>query len=116
MASLIRLTKMPESDKNRIVFANPDSTEPANPDRPEGNLKRRNVSVKLSYDEGETWPVNKVLESGASGYSDLAVGPDSTIYCLYENGTPGQDGYYTRYLTMARFDLEWLTGGADQLP
>jgi len=38
----------------RIVFANPDSHEPRNPARPEGNFKRLNVSVKLSNDDGRT--------------------------------------------------------------
>ena len=49
------------------------------------NRDRKNLSVKLSYDEGDTWPVNKSLEpSWTSGYSDLAAGPDGTVYCLYE--------------------------------
>ena len=38
MASLIRLTKLPESDKNRILFVNPDSHEPRDPNNPDGNL------------------------------------------------------------------------------
>jgi sialidase-1 len=72
--------------------------------------------VKLSYDEGKTWPVSRVLEPGFSGYSDLAVGPDGTIYCLYERGsTDGKDIFATNYLTVARFNLEWLTEGKDSL-
>ncbi|MCP4247603.1 MAG: exo-alpha-sialidase, partial [bacterium] len=67
MASLIRLSAAPESDKNRILYAHPDSSEPRDPARPESNFVRQNVSVKLSYDEGETWPVSKPLEPGISG-------------------------------------------------
>jgi sialidase-1 len=114
MGALIRLSKKPDSDRNRILFANPDSSEPRDPARPEGNYKRQNVSVKLSYDEGETWPVNKVVEPGTSGYSDLAVGPDGTIYLIYERGTPTDRGTHVRYLTVARFNLEWLAGGDDR--
>ena len=69
---------------------------------------------KLSYDEAKTWPVMKTIEAGPSGYSDLAVGPDGTIYCFYERGKTGNH-YQIRYLCLARFNLGWLTGGADRL-
>lgn len=114
MGSIIRLPAGPARQRNRILFANPHSDEPRDPARPEANHKRQNVSVKLSYDEGETWPVMKSLEPGISGYSDLAVGPDGTIYCIYENGSPSGSGYNVKYLTVARFNLEWLTDGKDE--
>src|ERR671920_848407 len=50
----------------RLLFANPHN--------PAGE-ERRNVTVKLSEDEGATWPVSRVVEPGTSGYCDLAVGP-----------------------------------------
>ena len=112
MGSIVRLTEEPQHDRNRIVFANPDSRPVA---AEYGVRARRNLSVKLSYDEGETWPVNKVLDAGISAYSDLAVGPDKAIYCFYERGGLGEDHYRTQYLTLARFDLAWLTDGEDQL-
>jgi sialidase-1 len=113
MASMTRLSRQPEAAKHRLLFANPHSDEPRDPDNPDGSRKRQNVTVKLSYDEGETWPVWKTLEPGPSGYSDLAVGPDGTIYCFYERGVGPQGG--TGSLTVARFNLEWLTDGADSL-
>lgn len=73
------------------------------------------MSVQLSNDEGESWTVKKALEPGPSGYSDLAVGDDGTIYCLYERGEVEAGRNYTRSLTLARFNLEWLTDGADSL-
>jgi sialidase-1 len=77
---------------------------------------RRNVSIKLSYDEGETWPVNRTLEPEFSGYSDLAALPDGTILCFYERGsTDGKNIHKTALLTAARFNLEWLTEGQDRL-
>jgi sialidase-1 len=119
MASMVRLSQQPGGDKNRLLFVNPH-----NLDRGDGKAKpgvsrdRKNLSVKLSYDEGKTWPVNKVLEPGYSAYSDLAVGPDDTIYCFYERGTAEaatkRPTSYS-YLTLARFNLEWLTDGQDQL-
>jgi sialidase-1 len=97
MASLVRLSAL-ESDRateSAIVCANP-STEKG----------RKNLSIKLSLDDGATWPVVRVLEPGASAYSDLAVGPDASIFCFYERGRG--DGNAYRRLTLARFDLSWI--------
>jgi sialidase-1 len=70
--------------------------------------------VRLSTDEGRTWPVTKALEPGPSGYSDLAVAKDGTIFCLYENGTKDKTNFYSAQLTLARFNLEWLTDGQEK--
>ncbi len=113
MGSLVRLSTEAGHGRNRILFANPDSDEPRDPAKPEGNFKRQNVTVRLSYDEGETWPVSRPIEPGVSGYSDLAVGPDGTIYLIYERGTPTDRGTHVQYLTVARFNLEWLSDGKD---
>ena len=73
---------------------------------------RKNLSIKLSEDDGKTWPVNKVLEAGPSAYSDLAVMPDGTIVCFYERGRDAESGGRKPsnygYLTVARFNREWL--------
>jgi sialidase-1 len=62
----------------------------------------------MSMDDGRTWPVSRVLEEGPSGYSDLAVVPGGSLLCLYENGMI-DNMYDGRCLTLARFDLDWLT-------
>lgn len=110
-ASVIRFTSSEREDKNRIIFSNPDSLEG---DPIVFNVRpRKNLSIKLSYDECKTWEVNKVLESGTSGYSDLAIGKDFTIYCLYERGSQTENDFDTAFLCIARFNLEWLTDGND---
>jgi sialidase-1 len=53
--------------------------------------------------------VAKALEPGISGYSDLAVGPQGTIFCFYEDGAVGNH-FQTKQLTLARFTLEWILG------
>lgn len=107
MASIVRLSMKPQSDKNRLLFSNPDTLEPAKDgDAPGSHRARKNVSVRLSYDEGRTWPVKRVLEPGRSAYSDMAVLADGTILCFYEA---------QQNLTLARFNLEWLTNGKDSL-
>jgi hypothetical protein len=97
--SLVRLAK---DDNGCLLFANPHNAE---------SQDRRNLTVKLSEDDGGTWPVSRVIEPGISGYSDLAVGPDGAVYCLYERGTASSSHDNPRSLCLARFDLDWLTKG-----
>ncbi|MBS0207871.1 MAG: exo-alpha-sialidase [Planctomycetes bacterium] len=119
MASIIRVSTSAQGGKDRIAFANPDNMQRADGKEAEGKSRdRRNLSIKLSYDEGKTWPVNRVLEAGYSAYSDMAVLPDGTILCLYERGND-RDSEKKKptsyaYLTLARFNLAWLTDGKDQ--
>ncbi len=60
-------------------------------------------TVRLSYDEGQTWPVSKLLYAGGFAYSCLVRLDDGSIGCLFE-----QDNY--EHVTFARFSMEWLTG------
>lgn len=48
---------------------------------------RRNLTVRLSCDDGMTWSAGYVVEPGAAGYSTLAVLPDGRIGILYERGS-----------------------------
>ena len=97
---------------SRILFVNPDNLAGQDQKGSSIFLTRRNLTVKLSYDECQTWPVAKVIEPGFSGYSALAVCPDGTILCAFERGRPdGSDS--DDYLALARFNLAWLTYGMD---
>lgn len=98
MASIVSHPSKPEM----LIFSNPH-TLPMDKDGkgvPGGKSKRENLSIKLSRDDGKTWPVNKTLESGPSAYSDLAVLPDGTVLCLYETKSD---------IVCARFTLAWIT-------
>lgn len=106
MGSMVRLSG------KRLLFANPDNLDVSRGKPVEGrNRDRRNVTVKLSEDDSLTWPVKRTIEAGWSGYSDLAVARDGTILCLYERGGLGDDHFRTAALTLARFNLEWLSEG-----
>lgn len=96
MASVFRFTDPADGGKSRILFSGPQST------------KRENGTVFLSYDEGKTWPVKRVLCKDAFAYSCLTALPDGTIGCLYEAGG-------TSRIVFARFTLGWLTEGKDRL-
>lgn len=98
MASIVAHPSTPGT----LLFSNPHSLarDEAGREIPAGRGKRRNLSIKLSRDDGQTWPINKTLEPGNSAYSDLAVLPDGTVICLYEGD---------QKIVAARFNLEWLT-------
>lgn len=107
-AGLARLSSAAKDGRSRILFVNPGI---ANAKKGFNAETRRQLTVRLSYDEGKTWPVARVLEVGRAGYADLAVGADGTIFCIYEEGK----ARYDEHLTVARFNLEWLSEGKDQL-
>jgi hexosaminidase len=92
-ASILRYTPESAGAKNSILFSNPAS------------LKRERMTVRLSHDEGKTWPVARELYAGPSAYSCLVVLPDKSIGCLYERGA--KSAYET--IVLARLTLEWLT-------
>ena len=102
-------------ERGRPYHVNPDTLDETMPGRWTNAMDRKNVTVKLSYDECGSWPVSKVLEAGPSGYTDLAIAPDGAILCLYERGCLDQKMADTQYLALARFNLEWLTDGKDSV-
>ncbi len=75
-ASFLRYTTAREFTKDRLLFANPAST-----------TSREKLTIRMSYDEGQSWPVAKMLCLGYSGYSSLAVLPDMTVCCLFETAS-----------------------------
>ncbi|MBC8229320.1 exo-alpha-sialidase [bacterium] len=99
-ASLIGYTDKQTDKKNWLLFSNPASTT------------RRRMTVRLSYDEGETWSASKLLHPGPSGYSCLTVLPDKTIGCFYERG----DRNPYEKITLAQFTLDWLTKPPADVP
>jgi sialidase-1 len=107
--SIIRFTLARKGGRNRLLFSNPADTI------------RDRLTVRLSYDEGKTWPVARLVDEDFSEYSSLAVLSDGTIGVLYDRGpgkpTPGNMWYapHDSEISFAHFNLEWLTQGADHL-
>lgn len=96
-ASMIRYSSTESgSDKNRLLFANANNSK-----------DRTNLTIRISYDEGESWSEGKCIYPGASAYSTLTVLEDGNIGLLFEKDD------YTKN-TFVSFSLEWLTNGADQ--
>lgn len=84
-----------------LLFSNPHSLalDSNGKEKPGGRGKRVNLSIKLSQDDGKTWPFSKTLDAGPSAYSDLAVLSDGAVLCLYETD---------QSIVCARFTLEWI--------
>ena len=68
------------------------------------------MTVRVSEDEGASWPVSRVIQEGSAAYSSLVVLPDRSIGLLFERG----DRSPYEKITFVRFTLEWLTEGKDR--
>lgn len=95
--AIIRYTSKKDGyDKDRLLFCNAASVK-----------GRKNLAVRISYDEGKTWSAGKVIDSGSSCYSEITILEDGTI------GVFCEPGY--KSLRYVRFSLEQLTDGKDSL-
>ncbi|MEN6535881.1 MAG: sialidase family protein, partial [Bryobacteraceae bacterium] len=75
-----------------ILFSNP------------ADKKRVRMTVRLSLDQGNTWPVARLIHEGPSAYSSLAGMRHELIGLLYERG---ESNPYER-IAFARFKMKWL--------
>jgi len=110
MANLLRLNWKTADQPGRILFSNPDNLLYSGKHglSYDQNRDRVNLTIKMSLDDGKTWPISRVLEPGVSAYSDLTQSADGMVYCCYER--EGVDGsmWDTRYVTVARFRPAWV--------
>lgn len=88
MGSVLRYSFPGENHPSIILFSNPAS-----------QTARENGMLRISYDEGKTWPESKQIYSGAFAYSCLTRLPDGTVGVLFE-----ADGY--KRITFSRMTLE----------
>lgn len=97
MASVLQFSDSADGDIARLLYSGPNN-----------RIERIFGEVKLSYDDGETWPVNKIVWPGIFAYSVLTRIDCGTVGLLFE------DRIWYHQLTLARFSIEWLTNGADR--
>jgi sialidase-1 len=95
-ASILRHPGSGDPEKDVLLFSNPATQS-----------GRTNGMIRLSRDEGKTWPVSRVLYPGGFAYSCLGSLPDGAVGCLFE-----RDGYKT--ISFARFTLNWIEGKDDE--
>ena len=90
------LLAIPVADgRRRLLFANPASA------------RRERLTVRISDDDGATWPIARVVHEGPAAYSSLVALPDAAIGLLFERGDRSP---YER-ITFARLTREWLAAG-----
>jgi sialidase-1 len=61
--------------KDALLFSNPAS-----------KTARTDMTIRISYNNGKSWPARKLLYGGPSAYSCLTVLPNGNIGCYYEAG------------------------------
>ncbi len=79
-------------DRDRILWTGPKGPG------------RMNLVVRMSYDEGRTFPVERPIWKGHAAYSDLTVLKDKTVGVLWERGV--KQGY--QFISFTRLDREFL--------
>ena len=98
----------PDGDEpGRVLFLNPAAFN----DVLQKPAARHHMTVRLSYDDGATWPVSKCLREGQAGYSDMIVLADGTILCGFE---VSESGHPRDEVMLCRFNMAWLEQGAKQ--
>ena len=81
-------------NKSRIIFSSPTRNN------------RSNGVIKMSYDNGKTWPVEKSFGEGKYAYSAICPLEPGFFGVLFES-----DGGQT--IRFARIPMAWLTDGED---
>ena len=71
---------------------------------PANQSNRVNLTVRASFNDGQTWSASRVLHAGPSAYSDLAVLADGRIACLFEAGSASA----AETITFTSFPLDSL--------
>lgn len=92
-ASFLRHPGGSDPGQDVFLFSNPAS-----------QTARTNGTIRLSRDQGATWPVSRVLYTGGFAYSCLTTLPGNSVGCLFE-----RDGM--QKISFASFPVSWLEAG-----
>ena len=95
MASPLTFSTERDDDRQRLLFSMPV------------DVFRSNGTVRLSYDDAGSWPVEKRIIEGYFQYNSLVRLDCHHVGSLYERGL------VTEEILFARFSLDWLTDGQD---
>ena len=88
-ASLYRFSFATKDEPSRLLFANPIGPG------------RANLRLRMSLDEGRTWPHGKLISVGSTAYSCMARLPGDRVGIVYERNN------YQR-VSFCEFPVDWL--------
>ena len=83
-------------NKSRLIFTAP------------GAGRRVKGTIAMSYDNGKTWPVSKLLGKGGFAYSSTAMVAPGVVGVLYE-----ENANNIKNLKFVPVTIDWLTDGKD---
>jgi sialidase-1 len=63
-------------NQHKLLFLNPADEN-----------KRKNMTLRISYNNGKSWAKSKILYPGPAAYADMTQLPNGNIGCLYEAGS-----------------------------
>lgn len=84
------LARLKIKDTTYLLYSKNESTE-----------GRKNLTIRISSDDGNSWEFIKSIDKGSVSYSDLAVLPDNTILILYETGK-------NKPMYCVRVNMSWI--------
>lgn len=101
-----------DTPKRRIMFLNPNGTN-----------QRCNMTIRISYDDGLTWPKSRALypaincDYSAStvvhgGYSSMVRTADDFVGALMEYNENVKDSGSKKSIEFNKFNLEWILNGS----
>lgn len=101
------IIKYNSNTPSRIIFLNPSSTN-----------SRSKMRVRISYDNGVSWPIHRLLPTSdddtkqLGGYSSIAKTNDYHIAALVEsNNDKNNSDTSNRSIVLYKFNLPWIING-----
>ena len=92
-ASVIRHRGLDGESAGRLLFSN--AADPAD---------RKNLTVRVSLDDGATWSTGRTVYAGSSAYSSMTVMDNGDVGLVFEKDDYTQNVF-------VRLSLDWLTAG-----
>jgi len=106
-ASILRHSSADKDGRSIIVFANPN-----NAGERYGVVERTKMTVRISYDEAQTWPVKKLIHAGPSSYSGLVGFSNGDVGLVFEGG----EKHRREWIRFTRLPPAWLMNGRTPQP
>jgi sialidase-1 len=99
------------SGEPAFLFMQPDVDAKGRWDK----TSRRKLTVFVSTDGGETWPIHRIAHEGTASYSDLDLIDDHTLASVFEIGA-GEEKEWGGQVVFARMPLSWVLEGTGYEP